>query len=456
MCSPRGYGPRRVIEKDVRNQLEGKLMRLRACLLAIAVVLPIRAFAQTPPPAAPPPPAAMPMPPATPEKPAADMAPAAAPAGAPAPAAVMAAPPAVPAAPAPVVPGPTPKFVFGGLVDTYYMFNFIRADGTNTLVGPVTTPGAAPFLPVGRAFDVASNSATLALAKLTMNASLDPVSLQLDIGYGADGAIINAAGAGSTGQGEILVEQAFGEITLPIGLPSFTLDFGKFTTTAGAEVIEANKNWLYSRSLLFNAIPLLHTGARANLKINDMVTVQASVVNGWNNDPDLNAWKTVGLSATITVNPMLGIVATTYFGKEAAQGVAASTPGDMRVLADVVAALTVNSQFGLNLNVDYIKAFDDIAADYQIGAALMGRYVVNPHFNVAARGEFLASHNDAADVTLKQGEGTVMVGIDVGSNFELRPELRADFASSPNGADVFGGGTKSSEFTGELAALTWF
>jgi Putative beta-barrel porin-2, OmpL-like. bbp2 len=426
-------------------------MRLRACLLAIAVVLPIRAFAQTPPPAAPPPPAVAA--PAAPEKPAEAAVPAPASAT---PAATMVAVPATPP-PAPAAPtGPAPKFTFGGLVDTYYMLNFVRPDGTNTLSGPVTTPAMAPFLPVGRAFDIASNSATLALAKLTMNASLDPVSLQLDIGYGADGAIINAAGAGSTGQGNILIEQAYGEIALPANI---TLDFGKFTTTAGAEVIEANKNWLYSRSLLFNAIPLLHTGVRGNLKINDQVTVQASLVNGWNNDPDLNAWKTVGLSATITVNPMLGIVATTYFGKEASEMGLVTTPGDLRVLGDVVAAITVNSQFGLNLNVDYIKAYDDLAADYQIGAALMGRYVVNDHFNVAARGEFLASHVDvtlAGPQTLKQGEGTIMVGIDVGKNFELRPELRGDFASSPNGVNVFVGGTKSSEFTGELAALTWF
>ena len=71
----------------------------------------------------------------------------------------------------------------------------------------------------------------------------------------------------------------------------------------------------------------------------------------------------------------------------------------------------------------------------------------------------LASHVDATPAgpqTLKQGEGTVMLGIDVGKNFELRPEIRADFASSPNGVDIFAGGTKSSEVTGELAALTWF
>ena len=57
--------------------------------------------------------------------------------------------------------------------------------------------------------------------------------------------------------------------------------------------------------MLFYNIPLLHTGARANFKVNDMLSLQASVVNGWNDDPDVNAWKTVGLSASITASPMV-------------------------------------------------------------------------------------------------------------------------------------------------------
>jgi hypothetical protein len=430
-------------------------MRLRACLLAIAVILPIRAFAQTPPPAAPPPAT-----PPAPEKPAADAAPAPAPAGAPAPAAVLAAPPVVPAAP-PAAPAPTPKFVFSGLVDTYYLFNFTPPSGANTLQFPQGfAPAGGGSVVVGRAFDTQANSLTLALAKLSMNASLDVVSMQLDLGYGSVGTIINNSVDGLSATpapgSAFLVEQAYGEITLPVGLPSFTLDFGKFTTTAGAEVIEAKSNWLYSRSLLFNAIPLLHTGVRANLKVNDNLTLQASFVNGWNNDPDLNAWKTGGLSASITVNPMLSIIATTYFGKEEAQGVMPSTPGDFRFLGDLVAAATINSQFGLNLNVDYIKAFDDVAADYQIGASLMGRYVISDRLNVAARAEFLANHFDAASTTTKQGEGTIMLGIDVGKNFELRPEVRADFAGSVNGQDLLEGGAKSDAVTGEVAALVWF
>ncbi|HSS38295.1 MAG TPA: outer membrane beta-barrel protein [Polyangia bacterium] len=374
----------------------------------------------------------------------------------PAAAPVVVAPAPAPAAAAPA--GPSPKFTFGGLVDTYYLYNFTPPSGANSLQFP------GPLLGVGRAFDTNANSFTLALAKLTMNASLDPVSFQLDMGYGSVGTIINNSIDGlpsmsaQTGN-NFLIEQAYGEIALPGNL---TLDFGKFTTTAGAEVIEANKNWLYSRSLLFNAIPLLHTGVRAGLKVSDQLSLQASVVNGWNNDPDFNAWKTIGLSASVTASPMLSGVITTYFGKEGQpQPATGATPGDLRFLLDLVVAATINSQFGLNLNVDYIKAFDDNAKDYQVGAALMGRYVVNDHFNVAARGEFLATHYDnvamsGVSATVKQGEGTVMVGIDVGKNFELRPEVRADFAGEVMGAKILEGGAKSAAVTGEIAALTWF
>src|SRR5689334_7251427 len=116
-------------------------MRLRACILAIAVVTPLRAFAQTPPPA-PPPEAAPPPPPPAVVVPPADAAP-----PPPPPAAAVAAPMA-PAAPA--APAAGPKFTWGGLVDTYYMYLLNKGDAVNSLVGTV-----------GRAFDTNTNSATL-------------------------------------------------------------------------------------------------------------------------------------------------------------------------------------------------------------------------------------------------------------------------------------------------------
>jgi hypothetical protein len=419
-------------------------MRLRACMLAIAVLVPFRAFAQTPPPADAAPPAAAPASPAAP--------------AVPPPVAtviVVPPPPAPPAAPAapPVIPV---KFVWGGQADTYYLYNFIRADGANSL-----TP------PVGRTYDTNANSFTLALAKLSVNASLDPVSFQFDLGYGTTATAISAFATNPASSATALppgnlvpslfVEQAYAEIAL---LGKLTLDFGKFTTTAGAEVIEANKNWLYSRSILFNDITILHTGVRANLKISDQLTLQASLVNGWNNDPDQNSWKTGGLSAAFTANPMLSVILTTYFGKEGPQGAMATTPGDLRLLVDLVVALTLTDKFGLNLNVDYIKAPDDIADDYIVGAAVMGKFVVNDNVYLAARGEYVRNHFFGTNVS--QEEGTLMVGLPVGKNFELRPEVRYDHASeqifAPAGGPLGGpaAGTKTNQFTAEIAALAFF
>ncbi|HVV15563.1 MAG TPA: outer membrane beta-barrel protein [Polyangia bacterium] len=415
-------------------------MRLRACTFALAAVLPLRAFAQTPPP----PPAATDVPPAAAmppaEKPVAE--PPAVPPSAPAVMATPSVPVPPPAAPA----APAPKLTWGGLVDTYYLFNFTR-NGANTLLAPGIAAPMGVVLP-NRVFDNSSNSFELALAKVSLNAAMDVVSFQLDMGYGTDGTVINGGSAASGPS--FLLEQAFGTITLPANL---TLDFGKFVTTAGAEVIEANKNWLYSRSFLFGVIPFVHTGVRANLKVSDQLTLQASLVNNWGgtSTPDNNAWKTIGLSASITASPMVSAVITAYFGKEATQGMMASTPGDLRVLIDAVGAFTINDKFGLNLNIDYIKAYDDVAADYMIGAALMGRYVVSDHLYLAARGEFLSTHIDAASHTTTVEEGTVMVGLPVGKNFELRPEIRADFS----GDAVYTNGKKN-EFTAEAAALTFF
>jgi hypothetical protein len=424
-------------------------MRLRACTFALAAVLPLRAFAQTPPP--PPPPAAADVPPAAAmppaEKPVVPQEPAATP---PSPPAVMATPPA-PVPPAPAVAPPAPKLTWGGLVDTYYLFNFTR-NGANTLLPPGLAAPMGVVLP-NRVFDNSSNSFELALAKVSLNAAMDVVSFQLDMGYGTDGTVINGGSAASGPS--FLLEQAFGTITLPGNL---TLDFGKFVTTAGAEVIEANKNWLYSRSFLFGIIPFVHTGVRANLKVNDQLTLQASLVNNWGgpSTPDNNGWKTIGLSASITASPMVSAVITAYLGKEAAQAATDnSTPGDLRVLIDAVGAFTINDKFGLNLNIDYIKAYDDVASDYMIGAALMGRYVISDHLYLSARGEFLSTHFTVPMIgsthTTTVEEGTLMAGIPVGKNFELRPEIRADFANDA----VYTNGKKN-EFTAEAAALTYF
>jgi len=324
-----------------------------------------------------------------------------------------------------------------GLVDSYYLWNFT---GSTSL----TPPG-------GRQFDQLSNTFALNYAKVGIGVNADPAGLRIDLGYGATGKIINGALPQDAPQSfeAFIVQQAYVTV-MPV--PNLTFDFGKFVTTAGAEVIEANKNWMYSRSILFFNIPLLHTGARLTYKVNDALVVQASVVNGWNGtgtSVDLTAAKTYGVSINYTV-PGVGtnIIATGYFGKgedgatDAAGNIIPSP--DTRVLADLVIAHTIGA-LGLNLNFDYVN---DKAAniDNFIGVAPMVHFAINDHMAASARFEY------AKNGSFHQLEGTVNLGIGLGGHFEFRPEVRVDNANQA----VFDGGMDKTQITGTAAFLAWF
>ena len=80
------------------------------------------------------------------------------------------------------------------------------------------------------------------------------------------------------------------------------IDFGKFVTPLGFEVIKTKDDWNYSRSLLFSlAIPFYHMGVRATYNVNDKIALAGAVVNGWNNTVATIDKKTV--LGQITVKP---------------------------------------------------------------------------------------------------------------------------------------------------------
>ncbi|MES1171905.1 MAG: outer membrane beta-barrel protein [Bacteroidota bacterium] len=314
------------------------------------------------------------------------------------------------------------------LVDSYYMYNF---SGANSLTPPAL-----------RAYDTQSNSFTVNYAKVGLQVDSDPVSVRADIGFGALAALLG----GSSGPYSVAIQQAFASLKLP-GTP-LTVDFGRFNTTAGAEVIEANRNWLYSRSMLFYIIPVHHTGVRATLKINDMVSIQGTLANGIFNDmPDNNSTKTGGLSLSIAPLPTTSIVLTGYFGKEGAQGMT----GDVRTTIDLVVGHNVSDALGLNLNVDYVKLGEANA----VGAAAMGRFVAAEHLTLALRGEFIKDKGIFSGAETSVYEGTACAAFPFANHLEVRAELRGDFAADP----IFNQGTtevpdvKKNQFTGTVAFL---
>jgi hypothetical protein len=409
-------------------------MRLLSTVLALCTVFPLVANAQPP----------------------AEATPVAAAAAepTPAPAAMPAAAVEAAAAPAPTPAAPPPiAFGWEALVDAYYLYNF---------TGDPKTQG-----PAYRQFDTTANNFALNYAKLGVHADTDLVSFRLDFGGGHTAAIINGASGGTSalatatppsdtaslyGNG-FLIQQAFATVRPHANV---SIDAGKFVTSASAEVIESNKNWLYSRSLLYYGVPLLHTGLRVNAALLGTIAapelvLSLQLVNGWNNDPDINSDKTYGLNLTYTpANQGLTASLTTYIGKEV-------TGAPTQALVDAVVTKDIGN-VSVGANIDYLKR--DTA--YWFGIAGMGRFTINDSFNVAARAEYLmskkngyiASPDPATPLDASIYEITGQGAWTVGKHYELRLEIRADMSDK----EIFSKGLtpKKNQVTGLLAALAYF
>jgi hypothetical protein len=199
-----------------------------------------------------------------------------------------------------------------------------------------------------------------------------------------------------------------------------------------------------------------------NATVTPSLKLQASLVNGWNNDPDNNIGKTFGANATFAP-PDSGLNAslTTYIGKE---GVApgAVSGGDVTILIDGVVTKDIG-QASVGLNIDYLRT----GTPYWIGAAAMGKYAFTDLFNAAARFELVSSKSGGytsgfavtPPATAYTGdavlyEGTLMGGLTVAKHFETRLELRGDFANQY----LFNkeGVGRKNQFTGLVAFLAYF
>ena len=323
-----------------------------------------------------------------------------------------------------------------GLVDSAYSANFNQMQSSPNEL---------------RVFD-ALNGFQLSYAKLW--AQLAPTTpftggFRLDLGAGQAAAILNGSAAygipslASPGIDAFVVQQAYASLKLP---GDIVVDGGKFVTNAGAEVIEAKDNWLYSRSILFGfAVPFTHTGVRATVPVPGVegLSVMAGVFNGWDNPPGPVGSTKVGHGALIYSGPSSTLAVVNFlYGK-----LNPSAP-DERALVDIV----VSRAFGdlsLNVNFDY---GDQGGLSYW-GVAGMARYsLLGDKLRIAARGEYFEDSDGlATTVPNKYYEGTLGIAIPVGTQVEFRVEGRHDRMDTA----AFSTG-KDNQTTLQVAALAWF
>lgn len=296
--------------------------------------------------------------------------------------------PATPApaqTPAPAAAPAAPTWSVGpmdlsGLIDGYYSYNANRpSDAANGQINDLYN------------FNDKTDQFSLAEARLTLNHDPDPVGAHVDLIFGRANTLVNGpSSAANEGQ---YIEQAFLSLK-PAKAKGLELDFGKFVTSAGAEVIESKDNWNYSRSLLFAwAIPYFHFGLRSSMPVTKSETIGVQVVNGWNNVTKSNGGVTIGLTSAY-VKPKYTWNLNYYTGPENA-----TTQKGYRNLIDTTLLLTPSGKFSAYVNYDYgqnrdaLPAQGDTALNHWQGVAVAARGQVTGTSALVGRFEFFNDEN---------------------------------------------------------------
>ena len=303
-----------------------------------------------------------------------------------------------------------------GTIDGYYSYNFNKP-GTNKNLF--------------HNFNFNHNQFSLNYAEIAVELKPGPVGFRADVGFGDTAKWVHSAEPGGADVYQYL-QQAY----VSAAKGKVQVDFGKFVTQHGAEVIETKDNWNYTRSLLFAwAIPYYHFGTRLTVAANDKVTLAANVSNGWNNVVDNNQGKTLGLMTTVKPVSKMTWITNYMVGKEKA------TDDGVRHLVDATIILDANDKVSLMANYDY--AMDRVAGDrvrWQ-GVALYARFSPVARFKISPRIEWFDDPTGFATGTSHaMKEVTLTSEIGVNDSMFFRGEYRRDWSDAaifPDGAKAF-------------------
>jgi hypothetical protein len=259
------------------------------------------------------------------------------------------------------------------MVDGYYGYNFNRpANRVNQL----------------RNFDINDNQFSLNLAKFVLQKKAEPFGFRLDLDYGPTADVIHASEPSNLTTLRV-IQQAYFTVVAPVG-KGLTVDFGEFVTPHGAEVIESRDNFNYSRSLLFAlAIPYYHFGFRASYPVKDNFTLNAQLVNGWNNIVDNNSGKTFGFGFSWSPKKKWTWVQNYMAGPEQP-----NNNTNWRQLFDTTVTYSATDKVTFVGNYDYgLERASPVSFIHWTGVAGYARFQVNKWLALAPRLEWYNDHD---------------------------------------------------------------
>lgn len=296
---------------------------------------------------------------------------------------------------------------FSGFVDGYYLWAFNEQD-----------------LQL-RNFDVNHNTFNLNYAEVAIGKPTSEGSragFRLDVGAGDTADLVNSFEPGGTDYLKY-VQQGYVSYLAPIG-KGLSVDFGKFVTPHGAEVIETKDNFNYSRGLLFAlAIPYYHTGFRLGYAVNDKVSVTGYLVNGWNNVRDNNDPKTAGIKLGFQPTGRLSVSQGYMAGKEL------TDEDGVRHLFDTLVSFSASDALTVIGNFDYGR---DTVGGIDVawyGAALGLKYQLNDTWAFSPRYEIFKDDDGFATGLVQTLQEVTLTGeYKAPAGLIARFEFRSDFS----------------------------
>lgn len=276
-----------------------------------------------------------------------------------------------------------------------------------------------------RNFDVRTNGFSLNMARMAIAHDADPIGFRVDLGIGRAWDLFNFQDTANGFDNMKYLPQAYVSFK-PASWKGVQVDFGKFYTSAGAELTETHLGWNYSRALMYANGPYYHFGFRSTVPVGKSLVVGAQLVNGWNNVEDTNTGKTVGLTSLYTAGGGKFTWGNNYYvGPEKAN----SNDG-YRHFYDTVFAVNT-SKVSAYLNIDY--GVDKFATGrgsnqwFAVGSA--AKFQLTKKFAISPRAEIYKDYDGFITGTPQNLKEFTLTGeYKPHDNFLTRLEYRRDWS----------------------------
>jgi hypothetical protein len=319
-----------------------------------------------------------------------------------------------------------------GFASSSYSYNFDQpSDNLNRL----------------RVYDDDDNSFKFDMGELVLKkdaTNKGDIGFRMDLTFGYSGPKTNKATGrnGVTPDDDFDLQIGFVQYNAPIG-NGLLIDFGKFATHVGAEVMDGYDGWNYtfSRSFLFNYGPFTHTGVRMQYAVSETVGVLGMISNGQDNQTDTNSAK--GFGGQVSWAPVNNVALFfNYYGSAESQTGDTNNTKDLRNFYDVVADIQVTQKLLLNLN--YVYGSENNANGVGQDATWWGfsgiaRYDVNNWLSLNFRGQVFDDIDGFRSSTVQKLTAfTFTPEVRVNSNMVVRAEYRHDDSSRTSFIDSKG------------------